>query len=306
MHIKSLEFKSGVYAIRNTRNGKSYIGSSVNLASRIKSHASRMRNGVSKNRYLQADWDSHGPEAFSVEVLVYCLPEHCVSYEQQCFNAFRPEYNISPNAGSQTGWSPTTEHAKAHSNRMLKLWSDPFFREKVRAKYRSPVVTDEYRTKVSEGLRKHWQDHGDARRLAMKARRKSKVASRRNGSPELSEFRSVLSRSLWEVRAYREKVESAFDAARSDPEVQKKRLETLASDSHKAKLKVNAKALWSDPEYRAKNCKFTDEQITAMRLAKRSGAKLKELASEYGISVPQVSAICTGRQYHWVLMPADK
>ncbi|AZD86502.1 hypothetical protein C4K14_3678 [Pseudomonas chlororaphis subsp. aureofaciens] len=306
MRIANLAFKSGVYAIRNIRNGKVYIGSSVNLASRIKSHASRMKNGVGKNKYLQADWDSHGPDAFSVEVLVYCLPEHCVSYEQQCFYAFQPEYNVSPNAGSQLGWAPTTEHAQAHARRMLKLWADPAFREKVRAKRRPPTVTDEYRAKVSEGLRQHWQDHGDARRLAMKARRKSKVARRRNGSPELSEFRSVLSRSLWEGQAYREKVESAFDAARTDPEVQRKRLETLASEPHKAKLKANAKSLWSDPEYRAKNCKFTNEQITAMRLAKRSGAKLKELASEYGISVPQVSAICTGRQYHWVPMPADK
>lgn len=305
MRFESLAFKSGVYAIRNSRNGKIYIGSSINLANRIKSHVSRMRNGVSKNRHLQSDWDLHGPEAFSAEVLVYCLPEHCVSYEQQCFEALRPDYNISPNAGSQRGWKPTATQRKAHAQRMLDMWQDPDFRKMVRARHRSPALTDDYRSKVSDGLKRHWEERGPERRAAIKSRRKQAKERMRNGSAELSLLRSSLSASLWKDPGYSSKVRGALEIMRADPEVQSRRLKTLSSDAHKAKLKDNAKSLWSDPEYRAKNCKLSDEQVTAMRASKRSGVKLKDLSAIYGISISQVSAVCSGRKYYWVPMPPE-
>lgn len=303
MRFEKLAFKSGVYAIRNSRNGKIYIGSSINLSNRIKSHTYRMRNGVSKNRYIQADWDLYGPSAFTAHVLVYCLPDHCIGYEQKCFEALEPQYNISPNAGSQLGWRPTKAHTEAHAQRMLALWKDPSFREMVRAKHRPAEVTDDYRSRVSAGLKRHWDLHGEERRALIKSRRKSAIARRLNGSSELSEFRSSLSKSLWADPSYRDKAGSALERMRSDAEVQARRIRTLSSESHKEKMRENSKSLWEDPEYRKKHCKLSDEQVMAIRLSKLSGTRLKELSEQYGISVSQVSAICTGRQYHWVPLP---
>ncbi|WP_054070262.1 GIY-YIG nuclease family protein [Pseudomonas syringae group genomosp. 3] len=305
MRIHDLAFRSGVYQITNTTNGRRYIGSSVNLAARIKSHVYRLKNGVGKNRHMQADWDIYGFHSFSARVLVYCSPEHCVAYEQQCFDALQPEYNISPKAGSQLGWSPTPEHAEAHAQRMLRLWSDPSFREMVRAKHRSPVINDDFRLKVSTGLKRHWETQGLERRALIKSRRAAAKLRLPSGSSELKELRSALSTSLWKDPTYKEKAGSALEKMRADPDVQERRKKTLSSHEHQAKLKQNAKSLWSDPAYRAKNCKLSDEQVRLLRSAKIAGAKLKELSGQYGISVSQVSAICTGRQYHWVPMPSE-
>jgi len=296
MRIENLQFASGVYAIRNIANGKTYIGSSRNIKKRIYSHKHMLATGTSKNRNLQDDWNVFGPKSFVAEVLVYCDPAHCVAYEQQCFDALHPQYNISPNAGGQLGWKPTKEHAAAHAERMRKLWADPEFREKVRARHWSPIPTAEHRAKIKAGLKRFWHEKGDEQRAKIRARRKSSVTRRKNGS----KFRSSQSLSLWADKDYRNKVGTALEAMRRDPEVQKRRLETLSSEAHKAKLQANSNALWADPAFRAKHCKLNEQQIIAIRRAKRSGRKLKDLSAEYGVSISQISGICSGRQYAWI------
>lgn len=62
-------FKSGIYKITNKLNGRIYIGSAKRFIERWQSHASSLRNQKHSNRFLQADFNKCGEEAFVFEVL---------------------------------------------------------------------------------------------------------------------------------------------------------------------------------------------------------------------------------------------
>ncbi len=60
---------AGVYRIRNTVNGRTLVGSSVNLPAILNRHRSELRAGGHRNRELQKEWTEFGPDAFEFEVL---------------------------------------------------------------------------------------------------------------------------------------------------------------------------------------------------------------------------------------------
>ena len=66
-----IENRPCVYMIKNTVNGKVYIGSSVNGYRRYNSHISHLRNGVHSSIRLQRSFNKYGAEAFVFIVLKY-------------------------------------------------------------------------------------------------------------------------------------------------------------------------------------------------------------------------------------------
>lgn len=62
--FEEFEGVSGVYMIRNTENGKKYIGSSKDVKARIESHRRRLKNGSHFNNHLQNSWIKYGPNSF--------------------------------------------------------------------------------------------------------------------------------------------------------------------------------------------------------------------------------------------------
>jgi group I intron endonuclease len=59
----------GIYCIRNTVNGRIYVGSSIDIRMRWYSHKSNLRLGRHHARMLQRSWGKHGAEAFVFEIL---------------------------------------------------------------------------------------------------------------------------------------------------------------------------------------------------------------------------------------------
>jgi hypothetical protein len=59
----------GVFAVRNTVDGKALVGSSPNLPGMLNRQRFDLENGSHRLRDLQADWDRLGPDAFTFEVL---------------------------------------------------------------------------------------------------------------------------------------------------------------------------------------------------------------------------------------------
>jgi biotin operon repressor len=60
---------AGVYAIRNTTNGRVLLGSSVNLHGPFNRHRTELRLGSHRCPELQADWNRLGEDAFAFEIL---------------------------------------------------------------------------------------------------------------------------------------------------------------------------------------------------------------------------------------------
>lgn len=94
---------SGVYEIVNTLNGKRYVGSAVKFSRRWCKHRRDLVAGKHHSGHLQHSWNKHGAGAFQFNVLIICKRENTILYEQIAINALKPEFNISPTAGSCLG-----------------------------------------------------------------------------------------------------------------------------------------------------------------------------------------------------------
>ena len=59
----------GVFRVRNTTNGKSLIGSSVDVPAMLNRQRFQLGAGGHPDRALQQDWKEFGPAAFEFETL---------------------------------------------------------------------------------------------------------------------------------------------------------------------------------------------------------------------------------------------
>jgi hypothetical protein len=59
----------GVFRVHNTVNGKSFVGTSVDLPSMLNRQRAQLGFGGHPNRELQREWREMGAEAFAFEVL---------------------------------------------------------------------------------------------------------------------------------------------------------------------------------------------------------------------------------------------
>jgi group I intron endonuclease len=71
----------GVYGIRNKVNGKSFIGTSVDLPSILNRELAALRLGKHSRSELQKDWNELGPEAFEFEILDTLTPPDTPDYK---------------------------------------------------------------------------------------------------------------------------------------------------------------------------------------------------------------------------------
>lgn len=95
--------KSGIYEIKNVVNGKRYIGSAVNFGKRWINHAFSLGRKDHHSRHLQNAWNKYGSSAFRFRLLRMVPPCYLVPFEQHYMDRLKPEYNMSPTAGSPLG-----------------------------------------------------------------------------------------------------------------------------------------------------------------------------------------------------------
>lgn len=79
---------SCVYEIKNTRNNKRYIGSTINFKQRIGRHKWMLKHNVHKNKALQRDYNHYGVDAFEFTVLKKCKPSQLKEFEQDYIDMY--------------------------------------------------------------------------------------------------------------------------------------------------------------------------------------------------------------------------
>lgn len=100
--------KTGIYLWVNKKNGKSYVGSAVNLANRFYAYYNlkyTLKSAMAISRALL----KYGHSEFSLHILEYCEVHNVLEREQYYLDLILPEYNILKKAGSSLGYRHTEE-----------------------------------------------------------------------------------------------------------------------------------------------------------------------------------------------------
>lgn len=103
--------KAGVYRWVNKINGKTYVGSSIDIGNRLYTYYS-LRSLAKSNRPIERALLKHGFSNFSLEILEYCDIKEAINREQYYLDNLKPEYNIVETAGSTLGYKHTPESIK--------------------------------------------------------------------------------------------------------------------------------------------------------------------------------------------------
>ena len=138
--------KPGIYRLNNLITGKSYVGSSKCLATRLNSYycEKAMLNKLSIRRSIIYNaLLKYGFNKFSVDILEHCEMDVLIEREQYYIDFLEPEYNILKAANSRLGSKHSLE-TKALMSIKLKGINHPFY---------GKTHTYETRIKISESLK---------------------------------------------------------------------------------------------------------------------------------------------------------
>lgn len=119
---------SGVYCIKNTINGKIYIGSAVRIGHRWDLHINSFKNNKHRNRHLQRAWNKYGCDNFIFYVVEKCDKNCLLKREQYYMDKYDVTnpllgYNICPNARSSLGVKRTKKSKNKMSATKLMLYA---------------------------------------------------------------------------------------------------------------------------------------------------------------------------------------
>lgn len=173
-------YTSGIYAIRNMKTGRAYVGSAVNMLLRWRGHRASLRGNKHSSKFLQSSWNKHGEDAFSIEALEF-VPDvnMLIQREQHWIDTERAirgrSYNVCLIAGSTLGKT----HGEAARARMKALRSTPEARAANTARQLGRKLSDEQKAKhAATRLTAEWKAKARAAQLGRKATQAAIEANR--------------------------------------------------------------------------------------------------------------------------------
>jgi len=143
----------GIYRIRNTGDGKSYIGSSIDIEARFRKHIVTLKRGCHHNTHLQRAYDRDGLDSFEFSILEYCGADNLERREQYHLDghgACDEGYNIAPQAYSNKGVKHTAEA-----------------KEKIRQASSGCVFSKLHKQRIAEALRTYQRTDKHSRNISL-------------------------------------------------------------------------------------------------------------------------------------------
>jgi len=84
----------GIYCIKNKITTRVYIGSTVNLYTRLIQHRAALLKGIHGNKYLQNSFNKHNIENFEINILEFCKKKELWKRESYHCTQFNKVYNL--------------------------------------------------------------------------------------------------------------------------------------------------------------------------------------------------------------------
>lgn len=139
-----------VYAVKNTANGKVYVGSTgMQPSQRFHRHKTALRSGRHKNKEMQKDWNTYGESAFEFELLCETTPESRYD-DEQCWIDRMGSYNVckaDPHASL-----PDTVRKKLSNIHKGRIFSQETCR-KLSESHKGRAFSEEHKRKLSQSLK---------------------------------------------------------------------------------------------------------------------------------------------------------
>ena len=86
---------SGIYALRNLKNDKVYVGSTLNFRMRWADHRCRLRGSRHTNAVLAKAFDKYGSTSFRFEVLEVCSEAQLLEREMHWISVLRSDRRLA-------------------------------------------------------------------------------------------------------------------------------------------------------------------------------------------------------------------
>jgi len=157
---------SGIYAIVSKLDGKTYIGQSIDVESRLQGHLARLRKGAHPNQYLQFAFNKHSEDSFEFRLVEACekaLLNEKESYYIQLMKAMVTEHGYNLKTGG--------DREVVYSEESRKRMSDA-----AKSRERKPF-SEETRRKISEAAKKREQRYREEGPRPIKAETRQKLSA---------------------------------------------------------------------------------------------------------------------------------
>lgn len=113
--------KSGIYCIKNLKDGKMYIGQSKNLSKRFSDHLYELRNNRHFNDHLQRAWNKYGEESFDIYTIKLCSKDELDYYETYYIDLYQT-MNVKNGYNKDSGGNKYKTRNKESCDKMRKYW----------------------------------------------------------------------------------------------------------------------------------------------------------------------------------------
>lgn len=169
----------GIYKITNTKNGKCYVGQSIDIKRRFWDHRCISHE---TNRHLRHAMQKYGKDVFSYEVLEECDPAKLDEREQFWIEKIKPEYNVM-SGGQGRG----KRHSDDTRSKLIKAGKESW--EKKSEKEKASVIKNNLKGpkrghSVSEKTRKILREKNTGKKQSIETIRKrveTRAQNKQNG-----------------------------------------------------------------------------------------------------------------------------
>ena len=142
--LKDNNNQSGIYRWVNNLNGKTYVGSAINLSKRLGSYFNEKE--LNKNpRPIQDALLKYGHLNFTLEIFEYCSKAKLLEREQFYLDLLIPDYNILKYAYSLLGFKHSEETLEKFKTRIVS----PEHKEILSSIHKGKLVSEETRNKLA-------------------------------------------------------------------------------------------------------------------------------------------------------------